>query len=238
MKNSTSAEGKTARSPAPVAVDAEIAAAAAVKMEMAAARQRQVQAVRAMALLYICFFVALAAAVLVEGFSTNWWTSADTPGTSVLTGIAALSGFISKAMALMNFLFGFGGGIFVTPTLRESRSSTLLRQLLFFATAVLIVVSLGALWSVASVSFQIASQITDFVTGTGVQDAIAVLGLMNLSMAAGFLVGMAVPGAAAIFGNSGAFIMPAAVPPSVSPSTPFPPPPVNPNEGKIPLAEE
>lgn len=168
------------------------------------AQQSQLLGVRFLALLYSLFFVALAVAVLVEGLGSEWWSSPKTPQNSVLVGISSLSDFVSKAMAFMNFVFGFGGGIFATPVVVETGSSRVLRKALFWLTASLIALSLAALWSVAFASQDIANSIPALGgpdDGPKPRDVVATLGLLNLSIAGGFLVGLAVPGAATIFGN-------------------------------------
>jgi hypothetical protein len=147
---------------------------------------------RALSSIYISFFLLLAASVLIEAATTRLWLT-PYAGTT-LTGIAALSGdWFSNLLALINFVFGIGGGLFSKPVARENRYSRKWRVALLWLELSLIIVSLVALAIVAFWSQTIVDRVED-MTQEKVAIAIKVLGSLNVSMAAGFLVGLSIPG--------------------------------------------
>ena len=161
----------------------------------------QIFFIRSIALLYLLFVMLLAVMVLIEAHDTAGWSLESTKiyDKSILVGLAALSGWFSAALAFMSFLFGFAGGLFAKPVARENALSVAMRYALLFLTVALLLLSLLALWRVAAAYAGIEAKITVFHatedgTQLGVSDVLKALGGLNLSIAAGVLAGLAVPG--------------------------------------------
>lgn len=153
--------------------------------------------IRSLVFLYLTFFLWLSGQVVVESYNTDGWTSDDIPDHSVLVGITALSGWFTNVLSLINFVLGFGGGLFNRPANTETVYTRGARIFLLLWCAALILISLWALWSVASASDNIAENISSLGRLMGdevsTKPAIEALGLLNTSIIAGFLIGLAIP---------------------------------------------
>lgn len=153
----------------------------------------QANSVRFLASLYSLFFVLLAIMVIAEGWETRQWTVVS-DSDSVLVGLAALSGWFSKAIGLVNFLFGFGGGLFIDNADAQRPMTRATRLALYWLIAVMVVVTLFALWSVAGAYVRIDHNVTGLADANlEPSAALDTLGALNLGIAGGFLIGLAIP---------------------------------------------
>jgi hypothetical protein len=154
----------------------------------------QANGVRFLTAVYGMLFLVVAVLVLWEGVTTEGW-SGKLPAHSVLIGVAALNGWFVKAFAMLNVVFGFGGGLFCRDDTAPASPAPLLQGGLMVLMGGLIVVSLLALWTVASSYANILEKTPDFagISDLKVGDAIAAIGTLNLGLAGGFLAGLAIP---------------------------------------------
>ena len=155
----------------------------------------QANSVRFLALLYSLFFLTLTGLVLWEALETKAWTNVPSSH-SVLVGVASLSGWFAKVLGLTNLVFGFGGGLFTDQSELETWWSRATRLGLYWLVALLVVATLVALWVVANHVARIDEKVADLAAAhLKPSDALTTIGVLNLGIAGGFLLGLAVPGA-------------------------------------------
>lgn len=151
----------------------------------------QTTGIRLFVLVYLSFFLALSIRTICESIASNNWTGTEAPSASVLVALAALSGWLSKAMGLMNFVLGLSGGFFNAASDDNDRWGQFLRHALFWLMVLMIIVSLLALLLVALASTRIAKLVSELEPDS-VSAAIEALGTLNLGLVAGFLTGLAI----------------------------------------------
>jgi hypothetical protein len=147
--------------------------------------------------IYIMLFLVLSLWVLVEGCATRLWATGIVEP-SIIGAVAMLGGWTGNVLALVNFLFGLGGGFFASSPSGTSAEkplkwviSALCLVLMMLSLVDIVLVALGSL----NIEFQVSIMKNHFATS---KDAINALGLIHLSIVSGFLSGFAIRGVPAI----------------------------------------
>jgi len=139
---------------------------------------------------YLGFLTLLLAWIFAESLKTDGWSDEATYAHSSVVAMAAMSGWFDKVFALLNFLFGLGGG-YLTEQQASSTPKAIRRPLVLSLTLLIALFALIDLTSVAFHFDDLGSKLPPFQKGTlKVTDAVSAIGIIHLGVVAGVLAGI------------------------------------------------
>lgn len=146
--------------------------------------------IKSILIFYTSLFLVLSGWVLFEACHTVHWT--QTGQHSVIFALAMSSGWFDKIAVPLNTLFGASGGLLAAKD--DAKAPNAGRIFRFASLGLCAAAALTALSGMFVVSLY-AGEIADKQTGLHgqtamIKDAITALGLMNVSLLAGFIAGV------------------------------------------------
>ena len=139
---------------------------------------------------YLGFLAVLLGWIFVEGLTTQGWSDSSTGAHSAVVAMAAMSGWFDKIFAILNFLFGLGGG-YLTESQVKANAGTRTRTVMLSLTFVIAMLALIDLTWVAYHFDDLQTVLPPFQKGSlKVADAVAAIGIIHLGLVAGVLAGV------------------------------------------------